>query len=98
LIGTPQVLFLDEPTAGLDPTAARHVKDLIAGLAPRATVVVSSHNLAEIQEICTHGAILDHGKRVRFGTIAELTKVEAEITVELGEGSPPPLAALTAKF
>jgi ABC-type multidrug transport system ATPase subunit len=98
LLGSPELMFLDEPTAGLDPASARHIKDVIAAQAPRATVVVSSHNLAEIQEICTHGVILDHGRRVAFGTIAELTRSGTEISIELGHGSSPPLAALEATF
>ncbi len=99
LLGAPEVLFLDEPTAGLDPANARHVKDLIAALAPRATVVVSSHNLAELQEICTHGAILDRGKRAAYGTIAELTRQGTQVSIELSSGGKPaPLAELRASL
>lgn len=98
LLGKPEVLFLDEPTAGLDPASARHIKDVIAAQAPRATVVVSSHNLAEIQEICTHGAILDKGQRVAAGTIAELTRSGTEITIELGPHAKAPLDVLAARF
>ncbi len=83
LLGTPEVIFLDEPTAGLDPSASRQVKDLVKSLTPRATVVISSHNLSELQEICTHGAILDHGRLVRSGSLAELTRQSAELTIEL---------------
>jgi ABC-type multidrug transport system ATPase subunit len=98
LLGKPEVIFLDEPTAGLDPATARHIKDVIAAQAPRATVVVSSHNLAEIQEICTHGAILDKGQQVAAGTIAELTRSGTEITIELGPNAQVPLDALAARF
>jgi ABC-type multidrug transport system ATPase subunit len=98
LLGSPEVILLDEPTAGLDPASARQIKNVIAAQAPRATVVVSSHNLAEIQEICTHGAILDKGRRVTAGTIAELTRSGTEITIELGVHAKPPLAALKARF
>jgi ABC-type multidrug transport system ATPase subunit len=98
LLGNPEVIFLDEPTAGLDPANARQFKDLIAGLAPRATVIVSSHNLAEIQEICTHGAILDKGRLVVAGTIGALTRRGTEISIELGEEAKPPLAELSAKL
>ncbi|MED5464333.1 MAG: ABC transporter ATP-binding protein [Myxococcota bacterium] len=98
LMGAPRVLFLDEPTAGLDPASAREMKDLIASLAPQATVIVSSHNLAEIQEICTHGAILDKGRLTTCGTIEALTRQSREITVELPVGSTPPLEKLREAF
>jgi ABC-type multidrug transport system ATPase subunit len=98
LLGSPEVLFLDEPTSGLDPASARQVKDLIASLAPSATVIVSSHNLAELQEICTHGAILDRGKRMAYGTIAELTKQGTQVTFELSPKQPPPMDKLAATF
>jgi ABC-type multidrug transport system ATPase subunit len=94
LIGNPEVLLLDEPTTGLDPRSAFHIKEIIARQAPRATVLVSSHQLADVQEICTHGAILDHGKLVQAGTIGELTRQGQELSLELGRGAPVPLAEL----
>ncbi len=97
ILGQPEIVLLDEPTAGLDPKSARQVKELIAELTPETTVVVSSHNLVDIQEICTHGAILDHGKVVAYGTIGELTRQGAEITLELGKGDVP-LDALRSAF
>ena len=96
LIGNPEVLLLDEPTTGLDPRSAFHVKELIARQAPRATVLVSSHQLADVQEICTHGAILDHGKLVQAGTIGELTRQGQELSLEIGRGAPVPLTELMA--
>ena len=98
LMGSPDVLLLDEPTAGLDPNNSRRIKDLIASQAPRATVLVSSHNLAEIQQICTHGVILDHGKMTASGTISELTRRGAEITVEVDPNSPIPSQELESQF
>jgi ABC-2 type transport system ATP-binding protein len=56
--------------------------------------LVSSHQLADVQEICTHGAILDHGKLVQAGTIGELTRQGQELSLELGRGAPVPLAEL----
>jgi ABC-2 type transport system ATP-binding protein len=98
LVGSPELVFLDEPTAGLDPAAARQVKDAIISLAPRATIVISSHNLAEIQEICTHGAILDRGRLVSAGTISELTRRGSEVAIELGPEAKVPLESLQACF
>ena len=98
LIGAPKVLFLDEPTSGLDPRSARRIRDLVESLAPEATVVVSSHNLAEVQEICTHGAILDRGRLTVAGTIDALTRRENEILIVVEPNAALPEAALTAAF
>lgn len=98
MIGAPEVVFLDEPTAGLDPANARIVRDLISSMAPRATVVVSSHNLAEIQDVCTHGAILDNGRLTVAGTIGDLTRQGEEIVVRSRPGAPVPVAALSGVF
>ncbi|MEO1174027.1 MAG: ABC transporter ATP-binding protein [Myxococcota bacterium] len=98
LLGTPSLIFLDEPTAGLDPKNARAIKDLMAELVPQATVVVSSHNLAEIQEICTHAAILDHGKTRFNGRVEELTRTRGELVFELGTGPLPVVESLQERL
>jgi len=98
LLGNPEVIFLDEPTAGLDPNSAREIKDLISSLSPQATLVVSSHNLSEIQEVCTHGAIMDHGRVTISGTIEDLTRQTGEITVEIKKGHSLPLVELRRAF
>jgi ABC-type multidrug transport system ATPase subunit len=82
-LGTPELILLDEPTAGLDPANARQIRDLIQQLHERATIVVSSHNLAEIQELCDHVAILDHGRVVTYGSVAELTSASRELDLRL---------------
>ena len=98
LIGAPEVIFLDEPTAGLDPKSARKIKDLVASLGPETTVILSSHNLVDVQEICTHGAILNKGNLALGGSIDVLTRRGAEITVETRLDASPPLDALRQKF
>jgi ABC-type multidrug transport system ATPase subunit len=98
LLGTPEVIFLDEPTSGLDPRTARHIKDLIGSLAGKATVVVSSHNLSEVQEICTHGAILDRGRLLVSGTIASLTRQGAEFSIRCGTLPAAVMKLLTEAF
>lgn len=82
-LGKPEVILLDEPTAGLDPANARQIRDLVAQLRERATIVISSHNLTEIQELCDHVAILDHGKVVTYGAVADLTSASRELDVRL---------------
>lgn len=82
-LGSPELIILDEPTAGLDPANAKQIRDLIRSLLSRATIVVSSHNLAEIQELCDHVAILDHGKLVTAGSVASLTSAARELDLRL---------------
>ena len=77
-LGQPEVILLDEPTAGLDPAAARQIRDLIKQLQQHATILVSSHNMAEIQELCDHVAILNHGNLVLAGSVDEITRADRE--------------------
>jgi ABC-2 type transport system ATP-binding protein len=62
LIHNPPVLFLDEPTIGLDPAAAVRVREIIAGLAPERTVLLTTHYLHEADMLCDRIAIIDHGR------------------------------------
>jgi len=82
-LGSPEVILLDEPTSGLDPANARQIRDLILELRERTTVVISSHNLAEVQELCDHVAILDKGRLVANGAVSELTASAAELDLRL---------------
>ena len=82
-LGQPEVILLDEPTAGLDPASARQIRDLIKQLQKHATIMVSSHNMAEIQELCDHVAILDHGKLVLAGPVDAITRAGREYNVTL---------------
>ena len=75
-MGKPEVIVLDEPTAGLDPQNAAAVRSLINDIKTKAnaTILISSHNLAEIQEMCSAVAILNNGKLVEYRTVKELTQ------------------------
>jgi len=74
LLHEPEMLFLDEPTAGLDPLAAHQVNQLIANLSHEKgrTVFLCTHNLVEAQKLCDRVAVMEHGKLVAQGTPAEL--------------------------
>ena len=74
LVHDPQILFLDEPTAALDPEAARGVTALIESLSRESgrTIFLATHNLDEAQRLCTRVAILSRGKLLALGTTAEL--------------------------
>jgi|GEM_PF-91615 len=84
LLGEPEVVLLDEPTAGLDPRVAYEVRQLVKSLKGKCTVIISSHNLQELEEVCDAAAILDHGKLVASGTIGELTAASEEVHVKIG--------------
>lgn len=85
LIGSAEIVLLDEPTAGLDPAQARNVRELVRGLKGRQTVVVSSHNLDEIADICDHVVILDKGKVVSSEKLSDLTQQTGKITFSLND-------------
>jgi ABC-2 type transport system ATP-binding protein len=82
-LGNPEVILLDEPTSGLDPANARQIRDLIKQLQQQATIVVSSHNLDEVQELCDHVAILNHGNLVLTGSVDEITRADREYNLSL---------------
>ncbi|GAA3863306.1 ABC transporter ATP-binding protein [Leifsonia kafniensis] len=73
LLSPRDLLVLDEPTNGLDPQGTREVRSLVRSLAADGTTVfVSSHLLAEIEQICTHAAVMSAGRLVAQGTLTEL--------------------------
>jgi ABC-2 type transport system ATP-binding protein len=72
LVGEPRVLLADEPAAALDPTGRAEVLALLASLAPEATVIVSSHDLADVEAICDHVGILADGRLAYQGPLEEL--------------------------
>lgn len=72
LVGSPQLMLLDEPASALDPLGRREVLDLIARLHGSATVLFSSHILADVQEVCDTVGILDRGRLLFQGPIEEL--------------------------
>jgi len=79
LMGEPRLVVLDEPTNGLDPAGIVEIRRLIEKLPERGTtVLVSSHLLAEIQLMCDRAAILQRGKLVADGTIANLISVDGK--------------------
>ena len=89
LLGDPKVVLLDEPTAGLDPRVAYEVRQLVKSRKGRCTMVISSHNLQELEEVCDHAAILDRGQLITVGSMAELTSSSSEIRFELSRGPVP---------
>lgn len=74
LVGRPEVLFLDEPTAGLDPHARREFHHLVAGLARTTTILLTTHDLHEAEALADRIVILNGGRIVADGTAAELAR------------------------
>ncbi|WP_055106918.1 ABC transporter ATP-binding protein [Paenibacillus ihumii] len=73
LIGSPELIFLDEPTSTLDVESALQIRQLISTLASQGiTIFMTSHNLEEIERICDRVAILNHGKIEKMGTLEQL--------------------------
>jgi ABC-2 type transport system ATP-binding protein len=89
LMGDPPVVLLDEPTAGLDPRIAAEVRTLMQGMRGRATLLVSSHNLPELEALCDGAAILDRGKVVQAGTMRDLTARGSEFRIQVARGTVP---------
>ncbi len=73
LVGDPEILFLDEPTTGLDPQSRRQLWDVIRGLRDRGrTVVLTTHYMDEAERLCDRVAIIDNGEIIALGSPAEL--------------------------
>ena len=84
LINDPKILFLDEPTDGVDPIGRKEIRDLLLRLkAQGTTIFLNSHLLSELEMVCDRVAILNKGKVVRLGTIAELTTQKLAYVLQL---------------
>ncbi|HEX7833478.1 MAG TPA: ATP-binding cassette domain-containing protein [Thermoanaerobaculia bacterium] len=90
LIHQPSLVFLDEPTAGLDPEATVALRRDIASLGETSTVFLTTHNLADVEKVATHVAIIRGGKLLDFGTPAELRAraVRTRITIRMSDREP----------
>jgi ABC-2 type transport system ATP-binding protein len=86
LVGSPRLLLLDEPTSALDPAGRRVVRGLLETLRERGTsVLLNSHLLSEVELVCDHVVIIDHGRVVAEGTPDEL-RGERGVVVETAAG------------
>ncbi|MFF4114996.1 CocE/NonD family hydrolase [Streptomyces sp. NPDC001714] len=87
MLGLPDLLILDEPTNGLDPPQIREMREvMIRYAAAGRTVIVSSHLLAEVEQSCTHLVVMDRGRLVQAGPVADI--VGSGDTLLVGTGTP----------
>lgn len=83
LLNNPQIIFLDEPTNGLDPAGTVEIRELISRLgASGHTIFISSHLLHEVEQMCTEVAIINHGKMVTEGRVTGLLRQDTSLLVE----------------
>ena len=94
-VGRPEVVLLDEPLNGLDPMEADRLRRLILSQRGRQTIVISSHNLEDIERLCTHVAFIDKGRVTRMDSIASITHATDRIVFTLTR-EPGDMAALSA--
>lgn len=90
LLHKPELLILDEPTSGLDPEGIHEIRELIVSLAreQNMTVMLSSHLLHEIEQVCTHMAIIDNGTLIVQGAVEELLRKTDFYVTEIAVDNP----------
>jgi len=85
LINDPELIFLDEPTDGVDPIGRKEIRDILSDLKSKnKTVFLNSHLLSEVEMVSDRVAILNKGKLIREGTVKQLTEKKHEYLLELG--------------
>jgi len=94
-LGHPELVLLDEPMSGLDPREASRIRHMLLQRRETQTVVVSSHDLRELEQICGHAVFIDRGRVVREGTMDSLT-LRGRSTIYTLAGGVVPLDALRA--
>lgn len=102
LLGRPELLVLDEPTAGMDPAAKQATRERIAGLREAGTtILLTTHELGDVERLADHVAVLDRGRIVAYGAPAELTgtgapRVRFRLSADLDETDAASLAGVAA--
>ena len=99
MLGRPPLLIIDEPTNGLDPAGIREIRSLLRGLAAEgATVFLSSHLLAEVEQVCDRVAVIVRGRLVEEGAPAALGAIRRRVRVEIRAADTEAAAQLLARW
>lgn len=99
LLGDPELIVLDEPANGLDPAGQHEIREVIRGLGERGkTIFLSSHILHEVERTCTHVAIIERGRLVKQGSVAELTSARPQALVRAAGGDLESLCSAVVAF
>jgi ABC-2 type transport system ATP-binding protein len=88
-LGDPELILLDEPLSGLDPREVANIRNLLRQRRGRQTIVISSHNLHEIERVCDHVAFIENGRTVRQDSMDAVTGLRQILSYRLGEGALP---------
>src|SRR5262249_41069323 len=95
LMHEPEVIFLDEPTDGVDPVGRRDIRESLQALKKRGTTIfLNSHLLSEVELVCDRVAILRKGKMIREGSVQALTRQKGRFLIGLAPGQTMPIADL----
>ncbi len=86
LLGSPDLLVIDEPTDGLDPQQMRHTREILRRVAAEGTtVLLSSHLLNEVEQVCDHIAVMNKGRLVAMGTVSDLLGASTSVYLEVDD-------------
>ncbi|HEX9615372.1 MAG TPA: ABC transporter ATP-binding protein, partial [Bacteroidota bacterium] len=86
MLNDPQILFLDEPTDGVDPVGRKEIRDILTSLrAQGKTIFLNSHMLSEVEEISDRVAIMNKGRLLHVGTVSEMTSSQLEYEIRLAQ-------------
>src|SRR5437588_8209897 len=97
LLGRPELVLLDEPTSALDPVGRHDVREIIRQLKARGTAVfLNSHLLSEVEQVCDRLAVVDHGRVIATGTMAQILGQDGAVRVQVTGLSPVNRAGLDA--
>lgn len=88
-LGSPELVLLDEPLSGLDPREAARIRGLIEAMRGRQTIVISSHNLRELEALCDRVAFIEDGRLVRTGLMDKVVRRHHRLTYTIACGSMP---------